>query len=258
MTVQDLRHLIETYTQDYPQKNNEENIWRSPLVATARADGRFDILPRIAAPDHLLPRDLLPTVQSVVVFFIPFVQTLAKENHSSPLPCRNWGWAYEATNRLINRLSQVIQTHFEAMGFASARVPATHNFDPDRLMAQWSHKHLGHIVGLGRFGVNAQFITLSGCAGRLGSLVTEADLGESPLIDDVELCIHKKGGNCLICVDRCPVGAVSPESGINRKLCWERLKSNLAETEQLKGLDKTTHVCGKCQVLVPCSLKAPP
>ena len=257
MTAQDLRHLIETYTRDYPQQYNQENIWRSPLVATARADQRFDLLPRIAARDHLLPRDLLPTAQSVVVFFIPFGRTLARENHKDSIPCRNWGLAYEATNRLINRLCQVIQAHFKTLGYASALVPATHNFDPDRLMARWSHKHLGHIAGLGRFGVNAQFITPSGCAGRLGSLVTEADLGDSPLIDDLELCIHKRGGRCLVCVDRCPVGAVSPESGINRKLCWERLKSNLAETEQLKGLDETTHVCGKCQVLVPCSLKVP-
>lgn len=258
MRAQDLRYWIETYTRDYPQQNNEPDIWRSPLVATARADQRFDILPRIAAWDHLLPRDLLPTAQSVVVFFIPFGPTLARENHRDKIPCRNWGLAYEATNRLINRLCQAIQTHLDSLGYASALVPATHNFDPDRLMAQWSHKHLGHIAGLGRFGVNAQFITPFGCAGRLGSLVTEADLGDSPLVDDGELCIYKKGGKCLVCVDRCPVGAVSPESGINRKLCWERLKSNLAETKQLKGLDKSTHVCGKCQVLVPCSLQAPP
>ncbi|MCK5835970.1 MAG: epoxyqueuosine reductase [Desulfobacula sp.] len=257
MIVKNLRKLIETYVSDYPEQNNEKNIWRTPLVATAKADHRFDILPKIASNDHVLPKDLLPQGKTVVVFFIPFVKDLAKENHKDPIPCRNWGHAYEATNLLINRLCTHIQAHFEDLGFASALVPATHNFDPEKLMARWSHKHLGYIADLGRFGVNAQFITPSGCAGRLGSLVTEADLGDSPLVTEKELCIHKNGGKCLVCVERCPVGAVSAEFGINRKLCWERLKSNLEETDQLRGLRENTHVCGKCQVLVPCSLKAP-
>jgi hypothetical protein len=52
------------------------------------------------------------------------------------------------------------------------------------------------------------------------------------------------------------VEAVS-EAGIDRRRCWTRLKQNRAKTEALAGLDSHTHVCGKCQVLVPCSLKIP-
>ena len=47
------------------------------------------------------------------------------------------------------------------------------------------------------------------------------------------------------------------KSGIDRKLCFERLKSNLAHLEALAGLDSMTPVCAKCQVIVPCSFKAP-
>jgi len=257
ITINDIRHLIETYVAVYPEQNNEKNIWRIPLTATARVDHRFDILPRIASNDHVLPEDLLPGGKTVVVFFVPFVKDLAKENHRGKVPCRNWGHAYESTNRLINSLCELIKAELETSGFRTALVPATHNFDQKKLMARWSHKHIGYIAGLGKFGVNAQFITPSGCAGRLGSLVTDADLGDHPLVDDRELCIHKNGGKCLVCVERCPVNAVSADSGINRQLCWARLKSNLDETDQLKGLRENTHVCGKCQVLVPCSLKAP-
>ena len=101
-----------------------------------------------------------------------------------------------------------------------------------------------------------QSITPAGCAGRLGSLVTDAELGDNSLIKDKELCLHKNGHECLVCVERCPVGAVS-EVGIDRKLCLERLKANLVQTVELAGLENTTHVCGKCQVFVPCSLRAP-
>lgn len=253
----DLKIFIEGYVRDYPAASKQKNLWRTPLLATARADERFDILPKIAAPDHCLPKDLLPTCKSVIVMFVPFIEKLARENHEGEIPCRNWGLAYEATNHLINSLCTEIRNFFKQAGYESALVPATHNFDPVKLMARWSHKHLGYIAELGRFGVNAQFITPSGCAGRLGSLVTEADLGDHPLVSEKELCLYKNGHKCLACARRCPVGAVSPKKGIDRQKCWARLKSNLHETKELSGLQPTTHVCGKCQVLVPCSLSIP-
>ena len=256
ITPNDLRKIIDDYVTTYPETTGERNIWRGPLLATARADERFDILPRIAAEDHALPQDLLSSAKSVVVFFVPFVKELAIENHKGEIPCRNWGLAYESTNRLIKNLCEHIRQHLEDRGYKTELTPATHNFDHVRLVSRWSHKHLGYLAGLGRFGVNAQFITPSGCAGRLGSLVTDADLGDSPLVEKKELCLHKNGHKCLVCVKRCPVSAVS-ESGIDRKRCWERLNYNLDQTEELIGLEKTTYVCGKCQVLVPCSLGIP-
>lgn len=256
VTPSELRSLLEDYVAAYPENAGEQNIWRKPLLAAAKADSRFDLLPRIAAEDHVLPRDLLPSAKSVVVFFVPFIKDLAAENHKGKIPCRNWGLAYESTNRLINSACAHIQQYLEYRGYKAELTPATHNFDQVKLAAQWSHKHLGYLSGLGRFGVNAQLITPSGCAGRLGSLVSDAEMGDSPLVEEKELCLHKRGYTCLVCMKRCPVGAVS-ESGIDRKLCWERLKSNLTGTEELAGMENTTHVCGKCQVLVPCSLKAP-
>jgi len=254
---QDLRKLLTDYVQAYPGTFHERPIWRSPLLVTARADDRFDRLPEIAARDHMLPSDLLAEVRSVVVFFFPFKKELAVENHKGDTPCRNWGLAYEAANRLINRSSEYLQAFFEKRGYQTALTPVTHNFNEVDLVARWSHKHLGHLAGLGRFGVNAQLITPSGCAGRMGSLVTQADLGDAPLVSEPELCLYKNGLKCLVCVKRCPVEAVST-AGIDRRLCWERLKSNLANVEALAGLDSETHVCAKCQVLVPCSLKVPP
>jgi epoxyqueuosine reductase len=256
VTPNNLRKLVESYVAAYSQKTGDCDIWRKPLLVTAKADERFDILPRIAAEDHLLPRDLMPTAKTVVVFFIPFVKELAKENNKGEIPCRNWGLAYESTNRLINSLCQHIQQYLEDRDYQAELTPATHNFDEVKLVSRWSHKHLGYIAGLGRFGVNAQFITPSGCAGRLGSLLTDAEIEDSALVIEKELCRHKNGHKCLVCVKRCPVGAVS-ESGIDRKLCYDRLRFNLAQTEELAGLEDTTQVCGKCQVLLPCSLKAP-
>ncbi|QTA80716.1 Uncharacterized protein dnl_30290 [Desulfonema limicola] len=256
LTFENIKTLIQDYVISYPEKTGEINIWRTPLAVSAEADERFNILPEIAAHDHALPCDLLDSAKTVIVLFIPFKKDLGLENHKGKIPCRNWGLAYESTNRLINSLCLNIKDYLEKYGYKSELMPATHNFDHKRLVSRWSHKHLGYIAGLGRFGINAQFITPSGCAGRLGSLVTEAEFGNTPLVTKKELCLHKNGHKCLVCIKRCPVGAVS-ESGINRQLCWERLKSNLEHTQELAGLENTTHVCGKCQVVVPCSFKIP-
>ncbi|MBW1817795.1 MAG: hypothetical protein JRJ60_11630, partial [Deltaproteobacteria bacterium] len=226
--------------------------WRPPLLSTAAADHRFDVLPRIASSDHLLPRDLLVSAKSVIVFFIPFKKKLLDENTPGKFPCRNWGVAYQATNRLIEHVSGTLQAFLAEQGHRSALTPATHNFDPIGLTARWSHKHLAHLCGLGRFGINRQLITPAGCGGRLGSLVTEADLGDSPLMGEEELCLHKQGETCLRCVALCPVAALE-EHEFDRQRCYTRLKVNLHHTEALAGLEETTEVCGKCVVDLPCT-----
>ena len=99
----------------------------------------------MAADDHLHPRDLLPTGRSVVVFFIPFKKELVRENQPGDRPCRNWGLAYVQTNDLIDRLSRALGEHLQERGFRAGLTPATHNFDEEKLMARWSHKHLGHL-----------------------------------------------------------------------------------------------------------------
>ena len=252
-TTEDLRQLIEETVSSYPSRAGTRNWWRKPLLVTAKADHRFDILPDIASEEHLLPRALLDSARTVIVFFVPFVRDLIEENAPGKFPCRNWGLAYESTNALIGVLSEKIKDYLFACGYDSALTPATHNFDQVKLMARWSHKHLGHIAGLGRFGVNAQLITPAGCAGRLGSLVTAAELGDHPVVGSQELCLHKAGKECLQCMIRCPMRAVG-EEGIDRRRCFTRLKVNLNHTEALAGLQETTHVCGKCVVGLPCTI----
>ncbi|MEE4356612.1 MAG: hypothetical protein V2I97_09085 [Desulfococcaceae bacterium] len=259
--INDLRGMISQFAGKYPEKSGEKNVWREPLLSTADLQGeknreRFAALRKIAADDHLMPWELMPSAKSLIVFFLPFTKELARENHKGEIPCRNWGLTYESTNRLIGKICEYLRDKLENRGFGCELTPATHNFDTVRLMARWSHKHLGYLAGLGKFGVNAQIITPSGCAGRMGSLVTEAETGDHPLVDARELCLHKAGYKCLVCVKRCPVGALS-EKGTDRQKCWARLNENLENTEELRGMENTTHVCGKCQVLLPCSLKIP-
>ncbi len=256
VTPDDLRSFVKEFVAAYPAETGVRDWWREPLLATARADLRFEALPYIAAPNHVLPYDLLPSARTVIVFFIPFVRELAEENAEGKFPCRNWGRAYVDTNELIGRLCKAIESYLRQRGYESALTPATHNFDKSTLTSRWSHKHLSHLVGLGRFGHNSQLITPAGCVGRLGSLVTSAELGDSPLTNAKAACLHKAGRECLECVTRCPVGALSAE-GLDRSRCWQRLLVNQARRSEMVGLPETTHVCAKCAMILPCSFTDP-
>jgi epoxyqueuosine reductase QueG len=254
--IEDLRREVERFVAEEPARLGTEGWWRPPLLVAAPVDERFEALPRTAADDHLLPADLLPAARSVIVFFIPFRKDLVRENRAGALPCRNWGLAYVQTNDLINRLSQRLGDLLNERGFRCGLTPATHNFNETKLMARWSHKHLGHLAGLGRFGTHHMLITPAGCAGRLGSLVTEAELGDHRLIATREACLLKAGKACGLCVEACPVQALRT-NGFERRRCWERLKENRAGIDCFSDLPETTHVCGKCAAMMPCSFGNP-
>lgn len=254
--LQEVGDLLLRIVKEESARSPQGGLWRKPLLASARVDERFLKLKEVAAPDHLMPWELLPGARTLLVFFLPFRMELQRENRRGQEPARSWGIAYVQTNELIARISREMSHGLEKAGYASAVTPPTHNFDPIRLMSRWSHKHLGYLAGLGRFGQNSQLITPSGCAGRLGSLVTEADLGDHPLDLGEQACLYKAGRHCLKCLERCPVGALSLK-GIDRKRCWARLKSNREKSSSLSGLPETTHVCGKCVVMLPCSFHDP-
>ena len=256
VNISDLRQFIERYVEDETARSDVGGWWRKPLLASAPIDHRFDILPEIVMPGHLHPRDLLKTAESVVVFFIPFKKKLVKENRPGERPCRDWGVAYVQTNDLINRAADALAEFLLAGGHASGVTPATHNFDEAQLMAPWSHKHLAHLCGLGRFGTHCMIITPSGCCGRLGSFVTEADLGDHPLIESEEACLLKAGQPCGKCMQRCPVSALE-ENDFARRECWDRLNENRRSLEYFSDLPESTHVCAKCAVMLPCSFVNP-
>jgi epoxyqueuosine reductase QueG len=256
ITVDALREFLSQFLASEAEKIEGGGWWRSPLLACAPVDDRFDILPQVAFREHLLPRDLLATARTVIVFFIPFKESLIKENKRGDRPCRNWGVAYVQTNELIGRVSSALGDVLSKHGFGSGLTPATHNFDEVQLMARWSHKHLGHLVGIGRFGIHRMLITPMGCTGRLGSLVTEADLGDHPLIETAEACLTRAGKKCGKCLEACPVNALK-ENDFERSRCWERLKENRRSLDFLSDLPESTHVCGKCAAMIPCSFENP-
>lgn len=158
---------------------------------------------------------------------------------------------YVDTNQVIAQICEHLKEVLAQAGHQSAVTPATHNFDEEKLISRWSHKHLGYIAGLGTFGHHHQLITRSGCVGRLGSLVTSAPLPATPR-PNTEWCLAKTGRECLACVARCRFGALKKD-GFDRHKCYAQCLATNKHFDDLPLVD----VCGKCACEVPCSHAVP-
>lgn len=247
--------IIETLGE-YERSHGLPKSWKTPLVAVASAaNANFARLKEVVSPTHLLPEDILPGAKSGVSFFIPFEDWIVHENTGEGPASRSWALAYLQTNDLIAHINVSLESLFQSRGAATGKIPATHNFDEERLLSDWSHRHIAYIAGLGSFGLNNMLITSQGCCGRFGSLVTDFAFPEAEYARQgpfPERCLHKLRGICGLCRTRCPAGAYTPE-GFDRHRCYARCLENARRYESLGLAD----VCGKCVTGLPCSLRDP-
>ena len=254
LTREWLEQEIGTVMETWETHHGNAGYWREPLLAVAAADDRlFPELRGAVAEDHAMPTDLLPEARSVVVFFIPFQKRLGTENNEAgTFAARSWAESYVTTNRLIDTITGRFKAALENRGHAVAVTPATHNFDPKRLISRWSHKHIGTIAGLGTFGHNNLLITKAGCCGRLGSFVTSAPFPPTKR-PGTEYCLKKDGRKCDACVEKCTYGALH-KTAYDRRTCYGQCLKN----DALYGDLSSVEVCGKCACNVPCSYRIPP
>jgi epoxyqueuosine reductase QueG len=247
-----LREALKKLVKEHTQDDSIRTAWGEPLLGFADAgDPLFQRLKEVVRPSHALPPDLLPNARTVVAYFIPFHKDIPKSNRKDRYASKAWAIAYIETNQLIREVNRHLATLLAGEGFRSADLPPTHNFDTDQLMSDWSHKHVGYIAGIGTFGMHHLLITEKGCCGRLGSLVTAAEIPptERPRY---EYCLFKYNGSCRVCAPRCPVEAFHDDSFARHK-CYDLLLKNAA-IYQDEGL---ADVCGKCSTIVPCSFLNP-
>jgi epoxyqueuosine reductase QueG len=236
----------------FGQTPGVRTAWKDPLVAYAdAADLLFMRLKEVVTPTHATPQELLSGAQTVIVYFLPFDESVGRSNRGDLPASLDWAKAYIETNQLIVAVNRRLAEGLEQQGYASVVLPPTHNFDQKELVSEWSHKHIGYIAGLGKFGLHRMLITENGCSGRLGSLVTRARLSPTPRSPE-EACLYNYDKSCVACVKRCPVGALT-ESGYDRHACYAVCLQN-AKTYESEGL---ADVCGKCASVVPCSFQDP-
>ena len=222
-----------------------KTTYRDPLVGFALADDPlFESLQR-RIPGHLHPRDLLPQAQTVCAFFLPFDRQVVRTNATGHAVSEGWARAYVETNALLTDICTALVELLEGIGVRAAWEPPTHNFDPVRLVSAWSHKSVAYIAGLGQFGHHHMLITEAGCAGRLSSVVLDAEIDPTPRPGE-SYCAFDRG--CRACVRCCPAEALTV-NGLDRQRCYAQCLSNDALFPQWLA-----DVCGKC-VIGPCAYR---
>lgn len=247
-----IRKWIEKYIEEINQNKIYQTFWKKPLVAFLRADDEgFNQLKEKTDNFHLLPVDILVTAESVVVYFLPFDESISKGNFGGELASEEWAQAYVDTNDLIRDLNEKLSEFLSNFKFESKVLPPTHNFDTEKLISWWSHKHIAYLAGMGSFGLHQMLITDSGSAGRFGSIVTSMPISEEKKKSKAG-CLWIENGSCGICVKNCTFGALKIDS-FDRQLCYEILLKN-AEFYEEKGI---SDACGKCLAKVPCSFQNP-
>ncbi len=240
-----LRELLTRTVRSVVADSGTVTEYRQPLVGFAdAADPRFADLTGHVGSGQMLPEDLLPGARTVVSFFLPFGESVVEANREMrSRVASEWAVAYLETNRLIARVCDALADVLREQGFDSAAQPATGKFDRKTLRSSWSHKSAAVIAGVGTFGLHRMVVTEAGCAGRLGSLVTDAVISPAPR-SIRQYCAHLRGETCRDCVARCPVGALNGEGGIDTAICWARCT---AVADRIGG-DERAEVCGKCAV----------
>jgi len=239
-----LKQLLQSVAQRVLAQNGEKSLYRPLLMGSCdltSLEAKENL--EEAAEWHAQPEQMLPGARSAVAIFLPYSEKLVASNRGGKYASREWAEAYVKTNTLIRRIGTVVSLTLVASGKKSRLIPPTGVFDREALFADWSHKLIGFLCGLGRYGLNRMLITPSGCAGRLVSLVTTQEFETSPRPEG-EPCAYLRDKSCSECIEACPVSAIS-SNGFDAASCFEHCSQN---AESFLDLD-SAEVCGKCATL---------
>ncbi len=249
----EIEGIIKKYVEQYPEIKNVQTRWYEPLIFYADAnDEMFNILKEAVSKTHALPKDLMPDGQTVVAYFLPFDVSVVRSNIEERECSKIWATAYIETNQLIWDLNNHIKSGLEKSGYKSNIIPATHNFNEEKLMSDWSHRHVAYVAGMGTFGINNMLITDKGCCGRIGTFITDMKLKPTERKNS-ENCLYKHSNICRKCIGRCVNDALT-DRGFDRFKCYEMCLYNDSFHSDIEGI---ADVCGKCLVYVPCSTRNP-
>jgi epoxyqueuosine reductase QueG len=232
-----------------------ERIYELPLVGLAAAsDPLYKELknPEAIGPAHMSPEEWLPEAETVISYFLPFSIQIRQANHIPGLPATEWLYGRIEGEACNTGLRQFLIDEIQKAGGKAIAPPLDTRFSIINKRSNWSERHTAFIAGLGTFGLSKSLITIKGCAGRYGSIVTSLKMVPTPrpYQDPYQYCPGVTEGACLACIPRCATGAIS-EQGKDVEACSSYLDNTIRPSF------KPRYGCGKCQTAVPCEHALP-
>jgi epoxyqueuosine reductase QueG len=240
-------------------------IFLPPLVGFAAADDPlFARYKEVVGPFHRTPLEWLGAAErqavagTVISWVLPIAAlTRASNRNQAAEPSRAWAITRTYGEACNNRLREALVDWLTARGVA-AMAPVLH---PDWCgievaengpASNWSERHAAYAAGLGTFSLNDGLITRAGIAHRCGSVIAELDLAADPrpYPGVRDWCLFHARNSCGICIQRCPVGAISP-AGHDKRRCRDYTYGTL-QPRLSERYGVAIAGCGLCQTGVPC------
>lgn len=153
---------------------------------------------------------------------------------------------YDILNDKINGISLAVTDWLEKQGYRAFPVPASQRVTPNKAAGIFSHRLAAHLSGLGWIGKNCSLINeKAGPRLRLGTVLTDAPL---PAASPQE----SRCGDCNLCKDICPAGAIHGLAWLEGQPLQERLdvpacQDHLWQMRHSFGKE----ICGLCIAVCP-------
>jgi epoxyqueuosine reductase QueG len=259
-----IRFIRESPLNRFP--DSTESYFDEPLVGFAAADDQlFADYKTIIGDFHQTPQEVMESVfgadgraAAVISWILPITKPTRESNRrENQYPSQAWA----QTRFFGEQLNGALRRHLVAwleergqQGVAPQYAACWKEFSdtPVGIASSWSERHAAYAAGLGTFSLNDALITPKGIAHRCGSVITDLPLApsERPYANHRQNCLYFQGGSCGLCIDRCPVGALSREGHDKTKCSQYVYKTAIEAVAERFGTPQTG--CGLCQTRVPC------
>jgi epoxyqueuosine reductase QueG len=269
------RYVLESQNKRFP--DSDDPFFEEPLIGIAAGDDPIWVLYKnIIGQYHLTPKEMVASAsvdqdwspRSVISWVLPISgKTRALNRQEIRWPSREWVLTANQGNDFAAQLRGHIAAYLCALGYhALVPQPTTIRNQIGELhvsfSSTWSERHIAFAAGLGTFGLNGGLITAKGIAHRCGSIITDLALRPTPRTTSNHLynCLFFRKGTCGVCMERCPVGAITT-NGNNKLKCFERIYHHappvLIERYNISAELCKIGSCGFCQTNVPCEDRIP-
>lgn len=283
-----IKNTITELVRDAPENRlidfGGQPIFETPLFGIADGDNPlFEEFKKVVSPRHLQPREFLQrmsprstdlTQVSVIVWVLPFSIEIRRSNRVQNMPSKLYSLARNNGGTLIYNMSLRLSEQLHKRGTAAVSPILTTEYDTFRMpkftfSSTWSERHVAYAASLGYFGLNEALITPLGINVRIGSIITNMPLEFSSRKheDYRALCLKDGGDSCGLCMERCPIGAIS-KSGLDKPKChtyrkvirseylerYEQELQMLPSPIPISGQRRNRYSlgCALCQCGVPC------
>jgi len=196
------------------------------------------------APDGHKPEDILPDAKTVIVLAKRIPNGVVMDG-----PATSYHNMMIIFYDQLDLIAHEMAIYIEQQGAVAIPVPSDdpyYDWNPDKVHGRGdlSHKHAAQAAGLGKLGKNSLLITPEfGNRVQLVSVVTNLNLESDPLVED-ELCPSK----CIICIESCPVKAITNGQQVNQRVCRSHMFLKLPKGQIIYG-------CRECRKVCPVGIK---